>query len=72
MGRSRTPLDSKYFSSSSKAQADVTLTVDGKEVTVPQGLLNIMNDVDMHAELRVSAGTALIQACEAAGANVPR
>ncbi|KAI6039151.1 Ndufs1, NADH-ubiquinone oxidoreductase 75kD subunit (775) [Pisolithus marmoratus] len=34
-------------------QADITLTVDGKEVTVPQG-------------------TALIQACEAAGAVIPR
>lgn len=34
-------------------QADITLTVDGKEVTVPQG-------------------TALIQACEAAGVAIPR
>jgi len=41
------------FSSSSARQADITLTVDGKEVTVPQG-------------------SALIQACEAAGATIPR
>lgn len=43
----------RSFASSSKRQADVTLTVDGKEVTVPQG-------------------SALIQACEAAGATIPR
>ncbi|KZT43284.1 NADH-ubiquinone oxidoreductase 75kD subunit [Sistotremastrum suecicum HHB10207 ss-3] len=43
----------RNFSSSSSRQADITLTVDGKEVTVPQG-------------------TALIQACEAAGATIPR
>ncbi|KAG8875684.1 NADH dehydrogenase (ubiquinone) 78K chain precursor, 5-prime end [Tulasnella sp. 332] len=42
------------FSSSSSTRApDITLTVDGKEVTVP-------------------AGSALIQACEAAGAAIPR
>ncbi|KAF5325337.1 hypothetical protein D9619_010089 [Psilocybe cf. subviscida] len=44
---------SRTFSSSSSRAADITLTVDGKEVTVPQG-------------------SALIQACEAAGANIPR
>ncbi|KAG8932634.1 NADH dehydrogenase (ubiquinone) 78K chain precursor, 5-prime end, partial [Tulasnella sp. 418] len=43
----------RSFSSSSSRQADITLTVDGKEVTVPQG-------------------SALIQACEAAGATIPR
>ncbi|KDQ06276.1 hypothetical protein BOTBODRAFT_71025 [Botryobasidium botryosum FD-172 SS1] len=43
----------RLFSSSTPRQADITLTVDGKEVTVPQG-------------------TALIQACEAAGATIPR
>ncbi|ORX39697.1 hypothetical protein BD324DRAFT_614655 [Kockovaella imperatae] len=43
----------RTFASSRAARADITLTVDGKEVTVPQG-------------------TALIQACEAAGATVPR
>ncbi|KAF9515841.1 hypothetical protein BS47DRAFT_1341448 [Hydnum rufescens UP504] len=42
----------RLFSSSSR-RADITLTVDGKEVTVPQG-------------------TALIQACEAAGSAIPR
>ncbi|TCD65303.1 NADH dehydrogenase (ubiquinone) 78K chain precursor, 5-prime end [Steccherinum ochraceum] len=44
---------SRTFASSSRRQADITLTVDGKEVTVPQG-------------------SALIQACEAAGATIPR
>ncbi|CAL1709801.1 unnamed protein product [Somion occarium] len=44
---------SRAFASSSRKQADITLTVDGKEVTVPQG-------------------SALIQACEAAGATIPR
>ncbi|KAI0089453.1 NADH-ubiquinone oxidoreductase [Irpex rosettiformis] len=43
----------RTFASSSSRQADITLTVDGKEVTVPQG-------------------SALIQACEAAGATIPR
>nr|VWP02405.1 N/A [Ganoderma boninense] len=43
----------RTFASSSVRQADITLTVDGKEVTVPQG-------------------SALIQACEAAGATIPR
>ncbi|TEB32920.1 NADH-quinone oxidoreductase [Coprinellus micaceus] len=43
----------RTFASTSSRSADVTLTIDGKEVTVPQG-------------------TALIQACEAAGATIPR
>ncbi|KAF9462257.1 Ndufs1, NADH-ubiquinone oxidoreductase 75kD subunit (775) [Collybia nuda] len=43
----------RTFASTSAKQADITLTVDGKEVTVPQG-------------------SALIQACEAAGATIPR
>ncbi|GLB39536.1 putative complex I 75 kDa subunit family protein [Lyophyllum shimeji] len=43
----------RAISSTSTRQADVTLTVNGKEVTVPQG-------------------SALIQACEAAGAAIPR
>ncbi|WWD15773.1 NADH dehydrogenase (quinone), G subunit [Kwoniella shandongensis] len=47
------PSRNRLFSSSRPRQADITLTIDGKEVTVPQG-------------------TALIQACEAAGAAVPR
>jgi len=47
------PGSRRLLSSSSQWQADVTLTVDGKEVTVPQG-------------------SALIQACEAAGAAIPR
>ena len=44
---------SRTFASSAARRNDITLTVDGKEVTVPQG-------------------SALIQACEAAGSNVPR
>ncbi|KAH9984848.1 Ndufs1, NADH-ubiquinone oxidoreductase 75kD subunit (775) [Russula vinacea] len=43
----------RSFSSTSARKADITLTVDGKEVSVPQG-------------------SALIQACEAAGAAIPR
>ncbi|KAF8179877.1 Ndufs1 [Pholiota molesta] len=43
----------RSLSSTSSRAADITLTVDGKEVTVPQG-------------------SALIQACEAAGATIPR
>lgn len=43
----------RTFASSSARKADITLTVDGKEVTVPQG-------------------SALIQACEAAGSPIPR
>lgn len=43
----------RSLASSSARNADITLTVDGKEVTVPQG-------------------SALIQACEAAGATIPR
>ncbi|KAJ2913531.1 hypothetical protein MD484_g6880, partial [Candolleomyces efflorescens] len=43
----------RKFASTAPRGADVTLTIDGKEVTVPQG-------------------TALIQACEAAGATIPR
>ncbi|TFK22427.1 NADH-ubiquinone oxidoreductase [Coprinopsis marcescibilis] len=43
----------RKLSSTPSRKADVTLTIDGKEVTVPQG-------------------TALIQACEAAGATIPR
>ncbi|KAJ7349347.1 Ndufs1, NADH-ubiquinone oxidoreductase 75kD subunit (775) [Mycena albidolilacea] len=43
----------RNIASTSARQAEITLTVDGKEVTVPQG-------------------SALIQACEAAGSPVPR
>ncbi|KAF5366124.1 hypothetical protein D9757_010946 [Collybiopsis confluens] len=45
--------DRRSLSTTSARQADITLTVDGKEVTVPQG-------------------SALIQACEAAGSTIPR
>jgi NADH dehydrogenase (ubiquinone) Fe-S protein 1 len=47
------PSGRRTIASTSARQADITLTVDGKEVTVPQG-------------------SALIQACEAAGAAIPR
>ncbi|KIY62308.1 NADH-ubiquinone oxidoreductase [Cylindrobasidium torrendii FP15055 ss-10] len=43
----------RNISTTAPRLADVTLTVDGKEVTVPQG-------------------SALIQACEAAGSPIPR
>lgn len=43
----------RAFHASARSRADVTLTIDGKQVTVPQG-------------------TALIQACEKAGAHIPR
>ncbi|PFH46253.1 hypothetical protein AMATHDRAFT_70260 [Amanita thiersii Skay4041] len=43
----------RTVASTSTRHAEITLTVDGKEVTVPQG-------------------SALIQACEAAGATIPR
>jgi NADH dehydrogenase (ubiquinone) Fe-S protein 1 len=58
---------SRLFSASRPRLADVTLTVDGKEVTVPQGMLSS----NMSRYLLIP-GTALIQACEAAGATVPR
>ncbi|KAG1809703.1 Ndufs1, NADH-ubiquinone oxidoreductase 75kD subunit (775) [Suillus subaureus] len=44
----------RSIASTSARQADITLTVDGKEVTVPK------------------VRSALIQACEAAGATIPR
>ncbi|KIL63879.1 hypothetical protein M378DRAFT_78981 [Amanita muscaria Koide BX008] len=47
------PKGRRAFASTSAKHADISLTVDGKEVTVPQG-------------------SALIQACEAAGATIPR
>ncbi|KAL0572091.1 ndufs1 NADH-ubiquinone oxidoreductase subunit [Marasmius crinis-equi] len=53
IGKAVTGTGRRTISSTSSRQADITLTVDGKEVTVPQG-------------------SALIQACEAAGANIPR
>ncbi|KDQ56565.1 hypothetical protein JAAARDRAFT_132125 [Jaapia argillacea MUCL 33604] len=46
-------LGRRGISATAPRQADITLTVDGKEVTVPQG-------------------SALIQACEAAGSPIPR
>ncbi|KAI5993070.1 Ndufs1, NADH-ubiquinone oxidoreductase 75kD subunit (775) [Pisolithus orientalis] len=52
-GSSQHKAGRRSIASTSARQADITLTVDGKEVTVPQG-------------------TALIQACEAAGAVIPR
>jgi hypothetical protein len=45
--RKLTRLGSRLFSASRPRQADVTLTVDGKEVTVPQGvlLLQLVKDI---------------------------
>ncbi|KAG2337170.1 hypothetical protein BDR05DRAFT_1048317 [Suillus weaverae] len=48
----------RSIASTSAHQADITLTVDGKEVTVPRAYYRV--------------GPALIQACEAAGAAIPR
>ncbi|KAF9050808.1 Ndufs1, NADH-ubiquinone oxidoreductase 75kD subunit (775) [Hymenopellis radicata] len=53
VGSSQPSTNRRGLSSTSSRQADITLTVDGKEVTVPQG-------------------SALIQACEAAGSPIPR
>ncbi|KAI0672276.1 NADH-ubiquinone oxidoreductase [Trametes maxima] len=53
VGPASTRSSRRTFSSTPAKKADITLTVDGKEVTVPQG-------------------SALIQACEAAGATIPR
>jgi len=58
---------SRLLSTTKPRLADITLTVDGKEVTVPQGesAFRALRDL-------LILGTALIQACEAAGATVPR
>jgi hypothetical protein len=48
----------------------ITLTVDGKEVIVAQGTLATLIFGDGHDVCM--AGSALIQACEAAGAMIPR
>ena len=58
---------SRLLSTTKPRLADITLTVDGKEVTVPQGEF-----VQELSEILLISGTALIQACEAAGATVPR
>ena len=60
----------RSFASTSARGADITLTVDGKEVTVPQGKLATLVFGD-GPDVRM-AGSALIQACEAAGATIPR
>jgi hypothetical protein len=51
--------------------ADITLTVDGKEVTVPQGVTPVLYRV-LTLIVILLVGSALIQACEAAGATIPR
>lgn len=43
----------RAFSSSSRRTQDISLTIDGKQVSIPQG-------------------SSLIQACEKAGATIPR
>ena len=58
------------FSSSSARHAEITLTVDGKDVSVPQGTVPCpLTQPDSHL---FNTGSALIQACEAAGAAIPR
>jgi hypothetical protein len=59
------------FASTSARKADITLTVDGKEVTVPQGVTPVLERVPT-PRLTPLVGSALIQACEAAGAAIPR
>ena len=67
------PTGRRSFASSSSRQADITLTVDGKEVTVPQGQCIRLLWVDAEVIEYISLlGSALIQACEAAGSPVPR
>ncbi|KAF7976923.1 hypothetical protein HWV62_5328 [Athelia sp. TMB] len=62
----------KAFSTSSTRQADITLTVDGKEVTVPQGVQRCHFSCFLWLISLLRKGSALIQACEAAGATIPR
>jgi hypothetical protein len=61
----------RSFASTSTHKADITLTVDGKEVTVPQGVTPVLQRVPTPI-LILLIGSALIQACEAAGATIPR
>ena len=70
-------LGSRTFASTSSRQADITLTIDGKEVTVPQGSFPANFEITSRVEvcaltLRYAVGSALIQACEAAGSPIPR
>ncbi|KAH6901969.1 NADH-ubiquinone oxidoreductase [Coprinopsis sp. MPI-PUGE-AT-0042] len=53
LGKVATSTSRRHLSATASRASDITLTIDGKEITVPQG-------------------TALIQACEAAGATIPR
>lgn len=62
----------RTIASTSARQADITLTVDGKEVTVPQGMSPEFSQRCSKLISRVLIGSALIQACEAAGATIPR
>ena len=65
----------RTFASTSARGADITLTVDGKEVTVPQGsFLGFVLSMGYETEFWIFSilGSALIQACEAAGATIPR
>jgi NADH dehydrogenase (ubiquinone) Fe-S protein 1 len=60
----------RSFSSTSTRKADITLSVDGKEVSVPQGATPVQQHVP--TPMFVYIGSALIQACEAAGVAIPR
>ncbi len=48
------------------------MTVDGKEVTVPQGAYAFLEGTGGFDGQSDRPGSALIQACEAAGATIPR
>lgn len=61
----------RSFTSTSARKADITLTVDGKEVTVPQGATPALKSLQTLICVLL-VGSALIQACEAAGAPIPR
>ena len=53
----------RLFSTTRPRQADVTLTIDGKEVTVPQGTVLLFFTSTAVMFPADHSGTALIQAC---------
>ena len=60
----------RAFSATCKRRAEVSLTIDGKQVSIEGMNWMIMCP---HAETdNLSAGSALIQACEKAGVTIPR
>ena len=61
----------RTFASTSARGADITLTVDGKEVTIPQGFFWVFDGYETDLVF-FKIGSALIQACEAAGTTISR